>query len=264
MVKYKVNTPDEAHDFVVTRAYKRLYEQLNDLKTHKGRIVHVIGAPGTGKSSNLYEAIKSLDLNVYSAVLVLDDTSQSSFEVYHEFFDTLKEDMKVGNMEEVHRKASQYDAILFADKFHDAHYLYDGKVGFSSWMNDKGIRAFPFYLLLILHYLRNIFKFRRINLVFQTSWAVKRNGVKYDLFTDFGLFSRLLTSTLKLFFVVVEISYTESEIMEIVKKHLPDADEEEVKSLVKQHGSRVRFILQSLNESKKRVDQSLNESQKNV
>lgn len=253
MVRFKVNKPDDRQDFVITTAYKKLYGQLNDLKTHKGRIVHVMGAPGTGKSANIYEAIENLDLNVYNAVLVLDHVDQDSFEVYHKFFDALKEDMKVKSVEEVYKKASKYDAILFADRFHDAHYLYGDMVGFSLWMNNNGMRSFPFYLLLILHYIWNIFRFRGINLVFQTSWAIRIKGVKRDLFTDFGLFSRLLVSILKIFFVVVEISYTESEIIEIVKKRVPDADEEEIKLYMDQYGSRIRFILESLKESPKNV-----------
>ncbi len=248
MVRYKVNRPDDEENFVITKAYKKLYGQLNDLKTHKGRIVHVMAAPGTGKSANIYEAIKSLNLNVYTGFLALDDVSQSSFEVYHKFFNTFKEDMEVKSVEQVYVKASEYDAVLFADKFHDSQYLYDDKVGFSVWMANKGVRSFPFYFLLILHYLWNIFKFRRINLVFQTSWAIRFRGAKYDLFTDFGWFSRLLIWILKIFFVVVEISYTESEIVEIVKKHLPDADEEEIKPYMEQYGSRIRFILQVMRE----------------
>ena len=260
MVRFKVNRPDDSQDFVFTNAYKKLYKQLNVLKTHRGRILHVMGAPGTGKSANIYEALDNLDLNVYNAVLVLDDVDLNSIEVYHKFFDSLKEDMKVDSVGGVYKKASEYDSVLFADRFHDSHYLYDNKAGFSSWTDNKGVKTFPFYLLLILNYLWNIFKFRKINLVFQTSWAVKIKGVKRDLFTDFGMFSRLLVSVLKIFFIVVEISYTESEIVEIVKKHLPDADEEEIKLNIKQYGSRIRYILQSMKEESYNED----ESQKNL
>ncbi len=251
MVRYKVNTEEDGQDFVVTTAYQKLYGQLKDLKTHKGKIIHVLGAPGTGKSANIYEVIKSLDLNVYDAPLALDDVDKNSFEVYHEFFNTLKEDMKVKSVEEVYKLASEYDAVLWADKFHDSQYLYDNKVGFSVWMDNKGIRTFPFYLLLILHYFWNIFKFQKINLIFQTAWTIRIKGVKYDCFTDFGLFSKLLKFILKIFFVVVEISYTEPEIIEIVKKRVPDAEEKEIKLYIKQYGSRIRFILQAVKNHKK-------------
>lgn len=251
MVKYKVNTPDDDQDFVATAAYKRLSGQLNDLKIHKGRIIHVIGAPGTGKSANIYQAIKDLDLNVFNAVLALDDVHQSSFEVYHKFFDTLKEDMGVDSVEEVYMKASEYDAVLLADKFHDSQYLYDDKVGFSLWVDNKGIRSFPFYLLLVLHYFRNISKFRGVNLIFQTAWTFRIKGVKYDLFTDFGPLSKLLVRILRIFFMVVEIFYTESEIIAIVKKRVPHAEEKEIKSYIKQYGNRIRYILQAINKSQK-------------
>jgi len=81
MVKFKVNTAEDDQDFRATTAYKKLYARLKDLKTRKGRIIHVIGAPGTGKSANIFQAVKDLDLNVYNAVLALDDIHQSSTEV---------------------------------------------------------------------------------------------------------------------------------------------------------------------------------------
>jgi len=124
MVKFKVNTAEDDQDFRATTAYKKLYARLKDLKTRKGRIIHVIGAPGTGKSANIFQAVKDLDLNVYNAVLALDDIHQSSTEVYNKFFDTLKEDMKVNSIDGVFDKASEYDAVLLADRFHDSHYLY--------------------------------------------------------------------------------------------------------------------------------------------
>lgn len=246
MVKFKVNLPGEGGHFVVTRAYEKLCREMHDLKHRKGRIIQVIGAPGTGKSTNIYQAIKELDMDVYNAVLLLDDVDESPSEVYQNFFKTLKEDMGAKSVEEVYRKASKYDAILLADRFHDSHYLYEGKVGFSLWMDRKGVKSFPFYLRFIVHYFRNISRLRGVNLVFQTAWTIKVNGEKRDLFTDFGGLSRFFVSLLKIFFVVVEISYSEPEIMEIVKTHLPDADEERIKLLREQYGSRIRFILQAV------------------
>lgn len=249
MVKFKVNTAEDDQDFTVTAAYQRLYRQLKDLKTSKGRIVHVIGAPGTGKSANIYTAVNNLDLNVYNAILKLDDVHQSSTEVYNKFFNTLKEDMKVKSIDEVFKEASDYDAVLLADRFHDSHYIYEGKVGFSLWMDNKGLRGFPFYLSLISFYFRNKSKFRKVNLVFQTAWTFRIRGVKKDLFTDFGLLSRIFVSFLKVFFVVVEISYSESEIIEIVKKRVPDVGEEEIRSYIERYGNRIRFILEAIEKS---------------
>lgn len=246
MARFKVNLPGEEGGFVETRSYQELYEKLQDVKRRKGRIIHVIGAPGTGKSTNIYHAIKSLNLSVYNAFIDLDHLHLSSRDVYRRFFTTLKEDMGVKSTEEVYKRTSQYDLVLVADKFHDTHLLYEDKVGFSQWMNKNGVKSLLFYLLLIGHYLRNRGKFSSINLVFQTSWAVKSGGKKCDLFTDFGVFSRLMLSFLKIFFEVVEISYSEEEIIEIVENKLPGAEVVDIKRCIDVYRSRIRFILNAM------------------
>lgn len=248
MVRFKVNTPDGSREFIAASAYSKLYTLLKQLKTRRGRIIHVIGAPGTGKSANIYKAISDLELNVYEHALILDNVDASAMKVYHEFFRTLKEDLNAKSTDELFKKAVEYDAVLWADKFHDSHLLYEDKVGFSQWMNNKGLKSFLFYFLLILYYFRHITRFRGVNLIFQTAWTIHFRGVKCDLFTDFGLFSRVLILVLRIFFDVVEISYAESEIIEIVKKHLPEADEDEIRLYINKYGNNIRKILQSLNE----------------
>ena len=114
------------------------------------------------------------------------------------------------------------------------------------WVDNKGIKTLPFYLLLIWQYFRHYREFKNINLIFQTAWKIRIKGVKYDLFTDFGLFSALIKQLLRILFVVVEISYTPDEIIEIVKKHRPEADDKEIEQNIKKYGSRIRFILQSI------------------
>lgn len=248
MVRFKVNTPDDSREFITTSAYSKLHTLLKQLKTRRGRIVHVIGAPGTGKSANIYKAVDKLELNVYEPTLILDKVDVSSMMVYHEFFHTLNENLNVKSSDELFKKVAEYDAILLADKFHDSHLLYENKVGFSQWMNNAGLKSFLFYFLLVLYYFRYITRFRGINLIFQTAWTIRFGGVKQDLFTDFGLFSRALILVLRIFFDVVEVSYTESEIMEIVKKHLPEAGEDEIKFYIKKYGSNIRSILEALKE----------------
>ena len=248
MVEYKVNSPEDSQEFVTTHAYNKLYGRLKALKNRKGRIIHVIGAPGTGKSANIYEAVNELKLNVYEPILILDNVDESSWKIYHDLFKTLRIGLNVKSNEKIFKKASEYDAVLWADKFHDSHLLHENKVGFSQWMNNKGLKSFLFYFLLILYYFRHIFKLRKINLVFQTAWTIHVGGIKYDLFTDFGLISKLLILILKVFFEVVEISYTESEIVEIVKKHKPEANESEIRFYIKRYGNKIRLILQSLRE----------------
>jgi Cdc6-like AAA superfamily ATPase len=251
MVKYKVNRLDDSQKFITTQAYNKLYILLKKLKTHRGRIIHVIGAPGTGKSANIYQAINKLELDVYETGLILDNRDESARDVYYEFFKTLKEGLHVKNNSELFKKAAEYDALLWADKFHDYHLLDEEKVGFSQWMNYKGLKSFPFYFILILYYFRHFPKFKRVNLIFQTAWTFHFRGVKYDLFTDIGLFSKFLISFLMIFFEVVEISYTESEIIEIVKKHTPEAKESEIKNYNRRYGNKIRLILQSLKEDYK-------------
>jgi hypothetical protein len=246
MVGYKVNSPQNGQEFVKTQAYHKLYHLFKGLKENKGRIVHVLGAPGTGKSATIYEVINNLELKVYDADLALDDVDVSSSEVLNKFFQTLMKDMNVKDVDEIYIKASQYDAVLFADRFHDSQFLYEDKKGFSIWMDKKGIRTLPFYILLIVHYFQNYSKFKKINIIFQTAWTFRVKGVKYDLFTDFGLFSKLIIQILRIFFEVVEISYSDEEIRDIIKKHRPDADEKEIQLYIKKYGSRIRFILQSL------------------
>lgn len=248
MVRFKVNTPDDSREFVTTRAYNKLFGILKLLKNHKGRIVHVIGAPGTGKSVNIYEALDKLELNVYEPVFILDEVNESSLDVYHKFFKTLKDGLNVKSNGDLLEKAAGYDVLLWADKFHDSHLLYKNRAGFSQWMKNKGLRSFLFYFLLVLYYFRYIFRFRKINLVFQTAWTIHIRGVKYDLFTDFGMFSRFIILVLRIFFDVVEISYTESEVMEIVKKYVPEASETEIRQGIGKYGNRIRLILQSLKE----------------
>lgn len=246
MVNYKVNSPEDNKIFTVTRAYGKICDLFKDLKTQKGRIIHILGAPGTGKSANIYEAIKDLNLNVYDAILMMDDVDKSSKEVFKDFFNSLKYDLKVKKSEDVYLKVAEYDAILFADKFHDSHLLYENKVGFSLWVDHKGFKTLPFYILSIYEYIRHIKEFKNLNLIFQTAWTVRVKGVKYDLFTDLGVFSRLLVGLLKLLFDVVEVSYLESEIIEIVQNLLPDTDEERIKPGIRKYRNKIRFILESL------------------
>jgi hypothetical protein len=248
MIKYKVNSPEDIENFVVTQTYLKIYHLFKGLKTQKGRIIHVIGAPGTGKSINIYEAMINLDLDIYEAKLNMDDINKSSGQVYREFYKILKYELNANNDEDVYGKASRFDAVLFADRFHDSHLLYENKVGFSVWMDQAGFKSIPFYVRIIIQYIKHIKDFRNINLIFQTAWTFRFKGVKYDLFTDLGVFSRLLVGFLKIFFDVVEVTYKDSEIIQIVKKRFPDVDMGQIKRNRAKFGNKIRFILEALKE----------------
>lgn len=246
MAPYKVKSYEDGEVFVVTSAYKKLYRKLKTLNTTKGRIIHVIASPGTGKSANIYAVLKDLDLNIYDAILLMDDVKKSSREVFREFFKTLENDLEVDSKDEVYRKVSLYDAVLFADKFHDSQFLDENKVGLSMWTDYKSIKSFPFYLLCIYEYFNHRNDLIKVNIIFQTAWTVRIKGVKYDLFTDFGPLSTVMRFLLKLLFEVVEISYSEKETIEIVKYHLPDVDDAQIKKCIQKYGHKPRFICEAL------------------
>ncbi|MEN6574386.1 hypothetical protein [Methanobacterium aggregans] len=245
MENYKVTSNADNGSFVETRSYKKLYKILEDLKTHKGKIVHVIGAPGTGKSANIYFAVDELALNVYDVELDIKNLEDSSKDVFNRIFRKLRDEFQVESRAEVYKKLQTFDAVLFADKFHDSHVLDDKTVGFSQWTNYKGFKSFYFYFLCLKEYLTCRNDFKAMNVVLQTAWRIHVKSEKKDLFTDFGPLSRLIIGILALLFEVVEISYSMDEVVKIVKKHF-DVNEKTVKHLIKQYGHKPRFICQAL------------------
>ena len=57
MKKFKVSSIEDNTNFFITRSYRELFKTFEGLKNTKGNIIHVIGAPGTGKSANIYYAL---------------------------------------------------------------------------------------------------------------------------------------------------------------------------------------------------------------
>jgi hypothetical protein len=245
MDKFKVNSGSDNATFFVTESYRKLYKKLKNLKTTRGRIIHVTGAPGTGKSTNIYYAINELNLNVYDVGLNITNENMSSKQLFNHVYIDMKQFLGAGSKDEVYKDLSRYDAILFADKFHDAHLIGNKKVGFSLWTKNKGISSFKFYLLCINEYLRNRKEYSRINILLQTAWRVKISGKKYDLFSDFGILSKLFVYFLKIFFEVVEIKYTNHETIEIVQKHV-NADEKTIAPYIDRYGNKPRIICNAL------------------
>jgi len=241
MEKYKVTSSADNGSFVETRSYKKLYKILEDLKMHRGKIVHVLGAPGTGKSANIYFAVDELGLNVYDVQLDIVDLEDSPKKVFNRILSNLQREFQVDSRSGVYKKLQTFDAVLFADKFHDSHVLHDKTVGFSQWTDHNGFKSFYFYFLCLKEYLTYRNDFKGINVVFQTAWRVHVNGEKKDLFTEFGLLSRLMVGALSMLFEVVEISYSTDEVVQIVKKRF-DINEKNMKSLIKRYGHKPRFI----------------------
>jgi hypothetical protein len=71
-------------------------------------------------------------------------------------------------------------------------------------------------------------------------------GKKYDLLTDFSLLSPIFKSVLKLFFEVIEISYTELETIEIINSHFKDINPSKIKYYIDRYGCKPRLILNAL------------------
>jgi hypothetical protein len=245
MPKFKVSSSGDNTKFVSTASYRKLSKKFRSLKKDKGRIIHVLGAPGTGKSTNIHRAMGKLNFNVFEFEFELSNDSMSSKEVFSEFLKSLEEQLGVNSKEESYKRLLDFDVVLFADKFHDIHYIEHGKVGFSMWTDTVGLRAAHFYILCIVEYIRHYRNFQDMNLVFQTAWRTYFRGKKYDIFTDLGVLSRIIRGFLKLLFEVVEISYSDEETIEIVKNHV-DASEADIKYLIKKYGRKPRFICQEL------------------
>lgn len=246
MDSFKSKSIKDEGIFIPSQAYKRLYNRFLSLKNDKGRFIHVIGSPGTGKSTNIYHALDNLDLKTYEPVLTLDNIDVSARTLFNEMFNVFKKDFRVKTRKEVYRKASNFDMILFADKFLDSEYLEKDKVGVSKWIEHKGIRALTIYILLLIEFIKHKHDLNHINVVVHHSMVIRYKGRKYDFLTDFGLLSRFIRGSLGLFFEYVMISYEESEIIEIVKNHPQYEDEEQIRKYIKIYGNKPRLICKAL------------------
>lgn len=246
MVKYKVSSVEDNQHFLKTRSYTELYKTFENLKFNKGNAIHVIGAPGTGKSANIYYALDNTDLNVYDVRFDIKDVNADSKKVFNTLFKQIAEDIGAENKDDVYQKLSKYDALLFADNFHDSHHINKKPVGFSKWTDENGFKTFYFYLLCIIEYLKHRKDFKRMNIVFQTAWRIYIGGKKYDIFTDFGFPSKFIKIILKIFFKSVEISYSQMETINIVKLHINGVDEALIEKYIQKYGFKPRFICDAL------------------
>ncbi len=245
MEKYKVNSSDDNRFFLITDCYRKLYDILKGLKKSRGKIIHVVGAPGTGKSANIYRALNDLDLNVYDVKFSLKSLDSSSKQVFNRLFECLSIDIGLKSKEEIYEALSNYDVVLIADSFHDSHALNPNHIGFSKWTNHAGFKTFYFYLMCIAEYTKYRKYFKNMNILLQTAWRFYMRGKKYDIFTDLGLFSKILVNILKIFFDVVVIQYSEIETINIVRMYI-DADMGVIKKYIQKYGRKPRFICDAL------------------
>lgn len=251
MADYKVRSEHDNNDFVYTQSFRKLHHAFNSLKIRKGRVILIIGSPGTGKSSNIYYSIKKLDLEVYEPTLFLDNIDMSSSEVFNEFYKTLRKDLHVSNNKQVYLKVKEFDAVLLADKMLDSEFIDKSKVGISLWTLNKGFGAFYFYFKVYIEYLLHRTDLKRVNLIIQTSLVFCFRGVKYDLLTDFYFISKIFIQVLRIFFEVIRISYSEDETIKIIKNNFKDIDEDEILFYIKKLGCKPRFIFEALESGSK-------------
>ncbi len=245
MGKYKINSANDNRVFVVTKSFITLCNMFKTLKNSHGKIIHVVGAPGTGKSANIYAAIEKQELNVYNVKSQIKDVNVNSKKVFNSVYNGFKRDFNVKSKKEVYNCLAGYDAVLFADMFHDSHLVDDDTVGFSVWAGHAGLRATKFYLLCVVEYLKERREYKRINIILQTAWKFHFRGRKYDLFSDMGILSKIVLAVMGTIFDVVVISYKPEETIKIVKIHV-DADDKLIKQYIHEYGSKPRFICQAI------------------
>ena len=246
MVLHKINSGEDNQIFIKTRSYNKTLIIFKKLKKSRGKIVHILGAPGTGKSANLYQGIYESDLNIYEVKSSLSSQNASSKEVFWTLVQDLKNSLGAKTRKDAYKKLSQFDAVLFADQFHDQHLIKTERIGFSKWTRKAGFKSLNFYLICIYEYVKYYNEFHDINIIFQTAWRIRFRGKKYDLFNDFGIFSRIIIKILGKLFYVVEISYSRSETINIVNAHLNHIDKKKLEACIEKYGYRPRFILDNL------------------
>jgi hypothetical protein len=246
MKEFKIRDQLENQTFVTTRSYQNLLSTFQKLPNQRGRIVHVVGAPGTGKSTNIYSAVEEMGLNFYEAKLPLPSLDLNPGDVFNLMIESMKKDLRIKSPDTLLDHLKEYDAVLFADQFHDYHVMGEDYAGFSQWTDHKGFRSFNFYFTCIYEYLRHRNEFKDVNMIFQTAWRVSSGGGKKDLFTDLGVVSRLAVTLLTIPFEVVEISYSQEETINIVKSHLSDVTNDEIVCHIKKYGNKPRFICQAI------------------
>ncbi|MBU4534517.1 MAG: hypothetical protein KKF16_01515 [Euryarchaeota archaeon] len=243
---HKVNSRSDNSNFVPTTSYLNLKKVFLKLKESKGNIVHVLGAPGTGKSTNIYQALKKTGLETCEVSSTLPSINTSPSQVFKILITDLKKNTGSTTKKEAYLKLAEYDVVLFADKFHDPHLIQDNLIGFSLWTRNNTLWPIIFYLICIKEYIQFHSEFQNMNLVFQTAWRLRLRGKKYDIFTQVGWLSRLLVKLLAYLFCVVEISYTPAETINIIKSHLKDIDREKIDNAIHKFGCRPRLILEYL------------------
>lgn len=245
MELFKVVSEIEKGKFVNTHSYKELYKKFQNLKSDKGKIIFVVGAPGTGKTVNIITAIEELNLNIFRFNDKIPTNLINSKEIFSEISNSFMYQIGMTSTEEAYKCISEFDAVIFGDNVQPTIFENEKSIPFSNWTEMVGVKAFYFYFLCIIEYLNHIKIYKKINIIFQTAFGINFKGKTYYLFTDLGILSRIAVLLFKIFFDLIVISYSEKETTEIVRCHVKASDND-IKSLIKEYGRKPRFICQKL------------------
>jgi hypothetical protein len=245
MELFRVVSEIDKGKFVNTYSYKELYKKFQNLKSERGKIIFVVGAPGTGKTANIITAIEELNLNIFRFNDKVPSNLMNSKEVFYQISNSFKYQLGATSTEEAFECISDCDAVMFGDNVQPTKFGNEKSIPFSYWTETAGFKAIYFYFLCIIEYLNNKKIYRKVNIIVQTAFEINFKGKTYYLFTDLGILSRVAVLLFKIFFDLIVISYSEKETIEIVKCHV-EASDKDIKSLIKEYGRKPRFICQKL------------------
>lgn len=245
MELFRVFSEIEKGKFVNTCSYKELYKKFQNLKSDKGKILFVVGAPGTGKTANIITAIEQLNLNIFRFNDKIPFDLINSKEIFSEISNSFKYQLGTTSTEEAFKCISDFDAVMFGDNVQPTKFENEKSIPFSYWTERAGFKALYFYFLCIIEYFNHKENYKKVNIIFQTAFEINFNGKTYYLFTDLGILSKFAVLLFKIFFDLIVISYSEKETIEIVKCHVKTSDND-IKHLIKKYGRKPRFICQEL------------------
>jgi len=69
----------------------------------------VVGAPGTGKSINIYSAIEELELNVYEVKSILPSRNMNSKDVFQMMVESIREDLKISPSDDIFANLGKFE-----------------------------------------------------------------------------------------------------------------------------------------------------------
>jgi len=240
MEDFKVFSDIDNEKFVQTSCYKKLYKMFKGLKSEKGLLLFIVGAPGTGKSVNIIRVIEELDLKIFRINDQIPSLSMNSKEVFSELSKSFKHQLGASSNEEAYKLISEFDGVMVED-----FVQYSSKKPLGIWTEISGFKAIPFYFFCIKEYLNHKKEYKKINIIFQNAFGIQYKDKTYYLLTDLGMLSKIALIFFEIFFEIIVISYSEDETIKIVKNYV-ETNNDVIKSLIEDYGHNPRHICQKL------------------